>query len=50
MGVGSWMGRRRSARSLVTEREAPESSMKDAMIRALEGVVAWSLVVVAVSE
>jgi hypothetical protein len=50
VGVGSLMGRRRSARSLVTEREAPESSMKDAMIGALEGVVAWSLVVVAVSE
>ena len=50
MGVGSSMGRRRSARALVTESEAPESSMKDAMIGALEGCLAWSSVVVAVSE
>jgi hypothetical protein len=39
MGVRSLMGWRRSARALVTESEAPESSMKDSMIRASEGVV-----------
>ena len=37
MGVGSSMGWRRSARALVTESEAPESSMTDAMIGASEG-------------
>jgi len=31
------MGWRRSTRALVTESEAPESSMKDAMIGASEG-------------
>jgi hypothetical protein len=49
-GVGSAMGWRRSARVLVTESEAPESSRKDAMIGASEGLVAWVAVVVAVSE
>ena len=34
----------------MTESEAPESSMKDAMIGASEGLVAWPSVVVAVSE
>ncbi len=43
------LGRRRSAKALVTESEALESSMKDAMIGALEGSVAWSLVALAVS-
>jgi len=37
MGVGSSMGWRRSMRALVTEREAPESSIKDVMIGASEG-------------
>ena len=50
MGAGSAMGWRRSARALVTESEAPESSRKDAMIGASEGLVAWVAVVVAVSE
>ena len=36
-GAGSAMGWRRSARALVTESEAPESSRKDAMIGASEG-------------
>ena len=40
MGVGSSMGWRRSERAFVTESEAPESSMKDAMIGALEGCLA----------
>ncbi len=50
MGVRSLMGWRRSARALVTESEAPESSMKVAMIRASEGVVVGSWIVVTVSE
>ncbi len=37
-------------RALVTEIEALESSMKDAMIGESEGLLAWSSVVVAVSE
>ena len=48
MGVGSSMGWRRFVRALMTEREPPESSMKDAMIEALEGSVAGSSVVIAV--
>ena len=36
MEVGSSMGWRRSVRALLTEREAPESSRKDAMIGASE--------------
>ena len=46
----SLVGWRRSARALVTESEAPESSMKEAMIGASEGVVVGSCIVVAVSE
>ena len=44
------MGWRRSARALVTENEASESSMKDATIVASEGVLDGSWIVVAVSE
>jgi len=51
IGVGSLMGWKRSLRALVTEREAPESSIKDARIGASEGSeVGSSVVVVAVSE
>ena len=50
MGVRSLMSWRKSARALVTESEEPESSMKDAMIGASEGVVVGSWIVVAVSE
>ena len=50
MKVRSLMGWRRSVRALVTDSEAPESSMKDAMIGASEGVVVGSWIVVAVSE